>query len=77
MREIIAAVKEVWPKDKPILLRVSADDYKEGGIDIKEMIKIINTVKSEIDMVHVSSGGLLEDVKIKTYPVIKSPMPKL
>lgn len=68
LREIIAAVKEVWPKDKPILLRVSADDYKEGGIDIKEMVKIINTVKNEIDIVHVSSGGLLEDVKIKTYP---------
>ncbi len=56
LREILAAIKKVW--DKPILLRVSADDYLDGGIDINEMIRIINNVKIFIDLVHVSSGGL-------------------
>jgi NADPH2 dehydrogenase len=65
--EILEAVKEVWPEEKPIILRVSASDYKEGGIDINEMIRIVNLVKKHIDVVHVSSGGL-ETVPIKVYP---------
>lgn len=67
LQEIILAIKEVWPKEKPILLRVSADDYLDGGLNIDEMVRIANMVKGSIDMVHVSSGGL-ESVSINTYP---------
>ncbi len=67
LKEILQAVAEVWPEEKPILLRVSADDYKEGGITIKDMVEIINHVKADIDMVHVSTGGLIP-VEINAYP---------
>lgn len=67
LQEIISSIKEVWPKEKTILLRISADDYLDRGLDINEMVKIINIVKNDIDIVHVSSGGL-ENVSIKTYP---------
>ncbi len=67
LKEIISAVKEAWPKEKPLALRISADDYLEGGLNIHEMVKIINLVKNDIDIVHVSSGGL-ENVSIQTYP---------
>ena len=53
--------------EKPILVRVSADDYSEDGIDVDEMVKIINQVKENIDMVHVSTGGLIP-VKFDIYP---------
>lgn len=67
LKEILASIKEVWPKEKPILLRVSADDYVEGGINKEEMVKIINEVKDYIDMVHVSTGGLIS-VKFDIFP---------
>lgn len=67
LKEVLTAVKEVWPKEKPILLRVSADDYIEGGIHKEEMVKIINEVKDNIDMVHVSTGGLVS-VKFDIFP---------
>ncbi|GFZ32589.1 NADPH dehydrogenase [Clostridium zeae] len=67
LKEILQSVKEVWPKDKPILLRVSSYDYKEGGITLDDMIEIINEVKDYIDMVHVSTGGLIP-AKIDVYP---------
>ncbi|WP_207669275.1 NADPH dehydrogenase NamA [Fonticella tunisiensis] len=68
LREVIQAVKEVWPKDKPIFLRVSADDYIEGGINIDEMVRILSLIKDEgIDVIDVSSGGLL-NAKIELYP---------
>jgi len=67
LKEILEAVTEVWPKEKVISLRVSAQDYKEGGMTVDEMIKIINIIKRYIDIVHVSSGGLLP-VPVKDYP---------
>lgn len=67
LKEIIKSIKEVWPKEKPILLRVSADDYHEDGIDKEEMVKIINEVKEDLDMIHVSSGGLI-NVKFPIFP---------
>lgn len=67
LKEILQAVSEVWPKEKPILLRVSAYDYKEGGIDLDNMVNIINHVKENLDMVHVSTGGLVP-AKIDVYP---------
>ena len=38
---MLSAVKEVWPNNKPIALRVSADDYTEGGIDKEEIVKLL------------------------------------
>lgn len=67
LKEILLSVKEVWPREKPILLRVSADDYAEGGINKEEMVKIIDEIKDNIDMVHVSTGGLIS-VKFDIFP---------
>lgn len=67
LKEVLEAVKEVWPEDKPVILRVSASDYKEGGIDIDEMVKIVNSIKRYVDIVHVSSGGLVT-APITLYP---------
>ncbi len=67
LKEILEAVKEVWPKEKAILLRVSAYDYKEGGITLNDMIEIINEIKEYIDIVHLSTGGLIP-VEINAYP---------
>jgi NADPH2 dehydrogenase len=67
LKEILASIKEVWPKEKPILLRVSADDYSQDGINKEEMVRIINEVKENIDMVHVSTGGLIS-VQFPIFP---------
>ena len=69
LKEVLEAIQEVWPKEKAILLRVSAHDYIEDGMDKEEMAKIINLVKSYIDIVHVSTGGVAKlPGKIYTYP---------
>lgn len=67
LKEILQAVSKVWPKEKAILLRVSAYDYKDGGITSNDMIEIINEIKDYIDIVHVSTGGLIP-VEINAYP---------
>lgn len=67
LKEILVAVKEIWPEDKPIALRVSADDYTKGGIDKNEIVEIVNLVKDNIDIVHVSSGGVVR-ARINAFP---------
>lgn len=69
LKEVTAEVKSVLPANFPLILRVSASDYVEGGIDIDEMVEIINLVKSDFDMIHVSSGGLDVNQKIEVYPL--------
>ena len=68
LKEIITDVKQVIPKDFPLTLRVSASDFVEGGLDVEEMVEIINLVKHDLDVIHVSAGGLDQDQQMETYP---------
>jgi len=67
LKEVLAAVREVLPPEKPLLIRVSATDYLPEGLACDDMINIINEIKSYIDIVHVSSGGLI-NVPMTVYP---------
>ncbi len=60
LKEIIEAVRRVWPVNKPIFLRISASDFTEGGIDLEETIEMMKYVKEwGIDVIDVSIGGLV------------------
>lgn len=59
LRDILTSVHDVWPNDRPIILRVSASDYVKDGIDVHMMRDIVNQIKDLIDILHVSSGGLV------------------
>lgn len=67
LKLILESIREVLPAGVPLEIRISASDYQAGGIDIDEMVKIINQVKSLLDLVHVSSGGLTVN-PVKSYP---------
>ena len=67
LRDVLEAVHDVWPKDRAVLLRISASDHHEGGIGLDEACKIVDAVKDLVDIVHVSTGGLL-GMSIKLYP---------
>ncbi|MGL5649619.1 MAG: NADPH dehydrogenase NamA [Clostridium sp.] len=67
--EVLREVKKVWPEDKAIFFRVSANDYKEGGNTRVEMAKLINIIKKEgIDVINVSTGAVVSDAVINVYP---------
>ncbi len=68
LKEIVREIKRVWPKNKPIILRVSAEEYMEGGNHPEDLIDIINMVKDEgIDIIDVSSGAVVP-ANIDVYP---------
>jgi len=67
LKEILKEVRNNISKKVSISVRVSASDYCDGGINCDDMVAIINEIKEYIDIVHVSSGGLI-NVPIKIYP---------
>lgn len=57
-REVIKAAKAVMPADMPLLMRISAKEYVEGGYGIQESIAFAKEYqKAGVDMFHISSGG--------------------
>ncbi len=68
LKEVVRAVREVCTDELPLILRVSAEEYAEGGNRPEDTAEIINFVKNAgIDMIDVSSGGLAQ-AHINTYP---------
>jgi len=66
--EIIAAIKEEWPAEKILSVRLSASDYLPGGLEIEDHVYIAQVLKEQgVDIIDVSSGGILP-VNIETYP---------
>jgi NADPH2 dehydrogenase len=64
--EIIDSIREVY--DGELCLRVSADDYCEGGNKAEHLVEIINLIKYKgIDVIDVSSGGVV-DTSVSVYP---------
>ena len=74
LREVIAAVREVWPAELPLWLRISATDWADGGWDIEQSVRLAHEVKPlGVDLIDISSGGLLPHVKIPVAPGYQVP----
>lgn len=57
-REVIAAVKSEMPEGMPLIMRLSAKEYVEGGYGIEEAIPIAKAYRDAgVDIFHISSGG--------------------
>ncbi|MEO8748199.1 MAG: NADH:flavin oxidoreductase/NADH oxidase [Rhodanobacter sp.] len=76
LREVIAAVREVWPEHLPLWVRISATDWAEGdtGWNIEQNVQLAAQIKTMgVDLIDVSSGGLLPDVSVPIGPGYQVP----
>ena len=57
--EVLDAVRDTWPKELPLGVRVSATDWVEGSSwNISEVIRFAKALKARnVDFIDVSSGG--------------------
>jgi NADPH2 dehydrogenase len=56
--QVVKAVREVLPADMPLLMRVSAREYVDGGYDEEYALEFCRRYKAAgVDLFHVSSGG--------------------
>jgi 2,4-dienoyl-CoA reductase-like NADH-dependent reductase (Old Yellow Enzyme family) len=74
VREVIAAVREVWPAELPLWLRISSTDWADGGWTIDESVRLAGALKgSGVDLIDASSGGLVPHAKIPIAPGYQVP----
>lgn len=63
--EVFDTVREAFPPDRPVGVRISASDWVEGGWDVEQSIELARELKARgVDFIHVSSGGLSTAQKI-------------
>jgi len=71
---VAEAVRNTWPKNLPVFVRVSATDWVEGGWDLPQTIKFARLLKDiGIDLIDCSTGGLVSDAKIPAGPGFQTP----
>ncbi|WP_037855800.1 NADH:flavin oxidoreductase/NADH oxidase [Streptomyces sp. NRRL S-31] len=73
--EVVDAVREVWPADKPLFFRVSATDWlEEDGWTPDDTVRLARDLHAHgVDLLDVSTGGNAARVSIPTGPGYQVP----
>jgi len=73
--EVFNAIRNEWPADKPIAVRISATDWAEGGTTVDEGIEISRLFyQASADIVVVSTGEVSPDEKPVFGRMYQTPM---
>ena len=73
--EVFEAVREVFPPERVVSVRVSGTDWVEGGWDIDQTIELARALEARgCAVVHVSSGGLTPAQRIPVGPSYQVPL---
>jgi len=75
--EVFDAVRDAFPAERPVWVRVSASDWVPGGWNLEETIAFAQALKLRgCAAIHVSSGGLSPQQKIDLSPSYQVPFAK-
>ncbi|MDQ7949571.1 MAG: NADPH dehydrogenase NamA [Pedobacter sp.] len=67
--ETIDEINNVWPRENPLFVRISATDWANGGWNLEESIRLSALLKAKgVDVIDTSSGGLALEQKIAVGP---------
>ena len=67
--EVTAAVREVWPEELPLFVRLSATDWVDDGWNADETVELARRLREiGVDLIDVSSGGTAANADIPVGP---------
>ncbi len=73
--EVFDSVREAFPADKSVSIRVSGTDWVDGGWDIAQTVEFAKALEARgCNAIHVSSGGLSPAQKIPLGPGYQVPL---
>lgn len=74
LREVVAAVRVAWSAPAPLVVRVSATDWVQGGWDIGDCVQLCRWLKDDgVDLIDCSSGGNVPNATIPVAPGYQVP----
>ncbi|WP_144147224.1 NADH:flavin oxidoreductase/NADH oxidase [Paraburkholderia sp. BCC1884] len=73
--EVFSAVREAFPANKTVTVRISGTDWVDGGWDLEQTIAFSQAVEAlGCDAIHVTSGGLHPAQQIPVGPNYQVPL---
>ncbi len=67
--EIIESVRETWPAENPLFVRISSTDWTEGGWTADDSVALAKVlIDKGVDLIDCSSGGNVATAKIPLKP---------
>ena len=74
VREVVDAVRAVWPERLPLFVRISATDWTDGGWTIEDSVALAAQLKDRgVDLIDCSSGGNVAQAAIPVGPGYQVP----
>ena len=74
VREVVDAVRAVWPERFPLWVRISATDWTEGGWTIEDSVALAAQLAERgVDLIDCSSGGNVPHATIPLGPGYQVP----
>ncbi|MDR0851447.1 MAG: FAD-dependent oxidoreductase [Clostridiales Family XIII bacterium] len=67
-KELIDGLRKALGPDMIIELRISGDEFEEGGIDLDEGVRIAEILQENVDIIQVSAGMHNSDWMTATHP---------
>ena len=68
-REVVAAVRDVWPDHLPLFVRISATDWMHGGWDADQSVELARMLAPlGVDLIDCSSGGIVPGARVPVAP---------
>ncbi|GAA2348932.1 FAD-dependent oxidoreductase [Dactylosporangium salmoneum] len=66
--EVLRAVRQSVGPDFPIIVRISGDEFLDGGLDLPQMLEIVAGIRTEhdIDLLHVSHSAYAGEYTLAT-----------
>ncbi len=77
VREVTAAVRDVWPDEKPVFVRISGTDWlpERESWTLEQSVRLARDLESlGADLIDVSSGGLHPDQQVPAGPNYQVPL---
>ena len=73
-REVVEAIRRVWPERLPLFVRISSTDWVEDGWTIEDSIALARDLKTlGVDLIDCSSGGNVAHATIPLGPGYQVP----
>jgi 2,4-dienoyl-CoA reductase-like NADH-dependent reductase (Old Yellow Enzyme family) len=74
---VVRAVRAAWPDELPLFVRLSCDDYVEGGFTLPEAVEFARMLRDAgVDLVDCSGGGSSPDERLPQAPGYQVPFAK-
>ena len=74
LTEVTQSILSILPRDLPLFVRITGNDWAEGGLKAEDGVKIAQTLKDlGADVMDVTTGGLVSQQRIPVGPAYQLP----